>query len=69
MLLALEVRRYLSGVEWKDGQLGRRTADKAVKKQEIVGVGESKRLTDLLPGEATKRQAGIDLEPDARSRR
>jgi len=32
MLNASEVRRYLSGVEWKDGQLGRRAAGEAVEK-------------------------------------
>ena len=32
MLEASEVRRYLSGVEWKDGQLERRAAGEAVKK-------------------------------------
>jgi len=32
MLAASEVRRYLSGVERKDGQLGRRAAGETVEK-------------------------------------
>ena len=69
MLDARQVRHYLLGVERKDGQLGRRTTDEAREQQEIFGVGESERFSDLLPRPAAERQAGIDLEPGARSRR
>jgi hypothetical protein len=69
MLETREVRRYLPGVEWKDGELGRRTADEAGEEKEIFCVGQRKRLTGLLPGETAERQAGIDLERDARSGR
>ena len=67
MLQTREVRRYLPGVEWKDGELGRRTADEAGEEKEIFCVGERKRLTGVVPGKTAERQAGIDLEPDARS--
>jgi hypothetical protein len=69
MPAAFEVRRYLPGVEWKDGQLRRWTADEAGEKQEILGLADGKRLFGLLPGETAERQAGIDLEPGAWSGR
>src|SRR5204863_5018361 len=69
MLDALEVCLDPSGVEWKDRQLGRRTPDEAVEEQEIFGLGQSESLARLAASEAAKRQAGIDLEPGACSRR
>jgi hypothetical protein len=69
MLPAREMRVYPPGVEWQQGELWRRTTDEAGEKQKIVRLGKTERLFGLLAGCATKRQAGIDLEPDARSGR
>ena len=69
MLDALEVCPDPSEVEWKDRQLGRRTPDETVEEQEFFGLGQSKSLAGPVASEAAERQAGVDPEPGAWSRR
>jgi hypothetical protein len=67
--LALEVSIDPPGFEWQHRQLGRRTADEPVEEQEVFCLGGSQDVSPTLPGGSADRQAGVDPEARACSRR